>query len=78
MLISARRHGEHEKVELLESVLKDEDVFDLVCDSLDHDYTSSGAASFQNPVQNLLKWLVDHQTEIFAAIKLALQILAIL
>jgi len=75
----AERKGDQERADLLGHVLDDEELFDLVSESLSHDYEAEKEPrTFGNPVQNLLKWLVDHQDQVFAAIKIALQIIALL
>ncbi len=81
MLRSARRQRDQEKIDLLETVLKDDEILDLVHEAVTSDYEYSTAGkkqAFGNPVQNFLAWLTEHKAEVLAAVKLILTLLAVL
>jgi len=81
MLRTARRQRDQEKIELLETVLKDNEILDLVHEAVNSDYEYSTAGknqAFGNPVQNFLSWLTEHKAEVLAAVKMILTLLALL
>lgn len=81
MLRKARDQRDQEKIDLLEVVLKDDELLNLVHEAVNSDYKYSTAGKtpvFGNPVQNFLSWLTEHKAEVFAAVKLILTLLAVL
>lgn len=81
MLRSARRERDQEKIDLIESVLKDDEILDLVHEAVHSDYeykTAGTKRAFGNPIQNFLAWLTENKTEVLAVVKLILTLLAVL
>lgn len=81
MLRAAKRERDQEKIHLLESVLEDNEILDLVHEAVtaDYEYANAGTKqAFGNPIQNFLAWLTEHKTEVLAAVKLILTLLAAL